>query len=112
MGRATANARWAFLGLGVKVGVQGVAAFLVARIVGTSVYGVMGLGLVYVTLTTLLLDQGMGQALIRARTISRSDVATVQVTTMVLALATMAVTWARRHADRRRLRRPRTWPPC
>jgi PST family polysaccharide transporter len=94
VGRATANARWAFLGLGVKVGVQGVAAFLVARIVGTSVYGVMGLGLVYVTLTTLLLDQGMGQALIRARTIKQSDVATVQVTTMVLALVTMVITWA------------------
>lgn len=94
MGRATANARWAFLGLGVKVGVQGVAAFLVARIVGTSVYGVMGLGLVYVTLTTLLLDQGMGQALIRARSIKRSDIATVQVTTMVLALVTMAITFA------------------
>ena len=93
MGRAAANARWAFLGLGVKVLVQGVAAFLVARLVGKSVYGVMGLGLVFVTLTNLLLDGGMGQALIRSKDMKRSDVATVQVATMAIALATTLLTW-------------------
>jgi O-antigen/teichoic acid export membrane protein len=94
VGRATANARWAFLGLGVKVGVQGVASFVVARLVGTDTYGIISIGLTYVYLTALLLDQGMGQALIRAPKLLRTDVATVQVTTMLLAVGTALVTWA------------------
>src|SRR5438128_6956084 len=76
VGQATANARWSFLGLGIKVLVQAVAAFLIARIVGPSVYGTMSLGLIWVTLTNLLLDQGMGQALIANKEMPRSDVAT------------------------------------
>ncbi|MDX6256626.1 MAG: hypothetical protein QOJ11_2960 [Frankiales bacterium] len=94
MGRATANARWAFLGLGVKVAVQGIVGFYVLRVVGTATAGVMGIGLVYVALTSLLLDQGMGQALIRAPEIKRSDVATVQVTTLWLAVGAGLVTVA------------------
>ncbi|BEP13269.1 hypothetical protein acdb102_15800 [Acidothermaceae bacterium B102] len=93
MGQATANARWSFLGLGVKVAVQAVAAFLIARIVGTHAYGTMSLGLLYVTLTNLLLDQGMGQALVRSNELPRSDVATAQVASGVLAIGTMVITW-------------------
>ena len=93
MGQATANARWSFLGLGVKVFVQAVAAFLIARIVGKAAYGTMSLGLLWVTLTNLLLDQGMGQALVRKKDMIRSDVATVQVASGVLAIVAMFVTW-------------------
>lgn len=92
VGRATASARWAFLGLGSKVLIQGVSAFAVARIVGPETYGVIGLGVVYVTLTMLIIDQGMGQTLIRAETLHRADVATVQVTTVLIALALSLVT--------------------
>jgi O-antigen/teichoic acid export membrane protein len=94
VGRATANARWAFLGLGVKVAVQGIVGFYVLRIVGTDTAGVMGIGITYVALTALLLDQGMGQALIRAKEITHSEIATVQVTTLCLAIGTGIVTAA------------------
>jgi O-antigen/teichoic acid export membrane protein len=94
VGEATSNVRWSFLGLGVKVAVQAVAAFLVARIVGTHSYGTMSLGLIYVTLTNLLLDQGMGQALVRADDLPRSDVATAQVASGALAIVAMLITWA------------------
>jgi O-antigen/teichoic acid export membrane protein len=94
VGRVTANARWAFLGLAVKVLAQGVGTFLVARLVGPHVLGIMSVGLVYATLTLLLLDQGMGQALIRAPQLRITDVATVQVATTSLAIATMLLTWA------------------
>jgi O-antigen/teichoic acid export membrane protein len=93
VGQATANARWSFLGWGGKVAVQAVAAFLVARIVGTHSYGTMSLGLTYVTLTNLLLDQGMGQALVRSDDLLRSDVATAQVASGTLAIVAMFVTW-------------------
>ena len=94
MGRATANARWAFLGLGVKVVAQALNTFLVARLVGPDLLGVMSVGLIYATLTLLLLDQGMGQALIRAPKLRDGDVATVQVTTLLLAGVTTLLTLA------------------
>jgi PST family polysaccharide transporter len=94
VGRVTANARWAFLGLAVKVLAQGVGTFLVARLVGPHVLGIMSVGLVYATLTLLLLDQGMGQALIRAPRLKVGDVATVQVATTSLAIVTTLLTWA------------------
>src|SRR4051794_19149206 len=53
----------------------------------------MSLGLIYVTLTNLLLDQGMGQALVRSDELPRSDVATAQVASAVLAIVTMVITW-------------------
>lgn len=93
MGQTTASARWAFLGLAVKALAQGLGTFLVARLVGPGVLGVMSVGLVYATVTLLLLDQGMGQALIRNPHLNKGDVATVQVATLLLAVVTTLLTW-------------------
>ena len=71
---------------------QMLCALVLARILGPSTYGVISAATVYVTLTTLLLDQGLAAALVQRPMISErlpGAVATANLATgLVLAVAT------------------------
>jgi len=57
--------RWTSIALIGKQVFQLIGALLIARILGPSSYGVISVAMIYVTLTTLVLDQGLSAALIQ-----------------------------------------------
>ena len=79
---AATTIRWSFLGLGARIAAQTLSAFVIARLLGPHLYGVVGLATVYVSLMTLLLTQGMGQSLVKAVRPSPVDFGTVHLTSL------------------------------
>ena len=94
MSNAATSVRWSFVGLAAKAAAQTVAGLVFARLLGPQAFGVIGLGTVYVALMTLLLTQGMGQALVRAASPAADDFGTVHVFSLSLAAVLAAVTFA------------------
>lgn len=92
-GRAAASAvQWNFLAVAGRQGFQMVSALVIARVLGPASYGVISAATIYVTLTTLLLDQGLAAALIQRPILSRDApgaAATMNICSgVVLAVAT------------------------
>lgn len=63
--KALNSAKWSILAVGGRQLPQMVAALTLARILGPETYGVISAATIYVTLTTLLLDQGLGVSLVQ-----------------------------------------------
>ena len=69
---AVASARWSAIAVFGRQASQIVSALVLARVLGPETYGVISAATVYVTLTTLVLDQGLAAALVQRPVISRS----------------------------------------
>lgn len=68
-------------------------ALVLARILGPSSYGVISVATVYVTLTTLLLDQGLASALIQRPDLGRRAVGAVTTVNLLSGIVLGALTW-------------------
>jgi PST family polysaccharide transporter len=64
-GGAASGVRWSMVSLAGRQAVQLLLVLLLARTVGPDGYGLIGQAAVYITLSTLVLDQGLGSALIQ-----------------------------------------------
>jgi PST family polysaccharide transporter len=66
--------KWSAVGLIGRQGLVALFALILARILGPDSYGVVAQASIYISLTTLLLDQGVAAALMRAGSVSRDTV--------------------------------------
>lgn len=66
--------KWSVIGLVGRQGVVSVVAIALARLLGPEAYGVVAQATIYITLTTLLLDQGVAAALTSMGELSRRAV--------------------------------------
>ncbi len=94
--QTTARAmKWNLVAVAGKQAFTFVAAIVIARLLGPQTYGVISAATVYVTFTTLLLDQGLAAALIQRPQLDRHAAGAVAsanlLTGVVLALATFGV---------------------
>lgn len=69
------------------------AALVLARILGPQQYGVISAATVYVTLTTLILDQGLAAALVQRKQLSRALPGAVATANLLSAAILAAATW-------------------
>lgn len=94
-GRGTAgvSVRWSFAAVLGRQVPQFVAALVLARILGPDNYGVISAATVYVTLTTLVLDQGLAAALIQRPILDRSLPGAVATVNLVSAALLAGLTW-------------------
>jgi O-antigen/teichoic acid export membrane protein len=94
-GRAAAGAslRWSFAAVLGRQIPQFAAALVLARILGPDSYGVISAATVYVTLTTLILDQGLAAALIQRPTVERTLPGAVATVNLASAALLAGLTW-------------------
>ncbi len=62
---ATAAVQWNFIAVLGRQGFQLVTALVIARVIGPESYGIISAASIYITFTSLLLDQGLAAALIQ-----------------------------------------------
>lgn len=72
---------------------QMLCALILARLLGPSSYGVISAATIYVTLSTLILDQGLASALIQRRSLSRYAPGAVATANLVSGVVLGAATW-------------------
>lgn len=94
-GKALNSAKWSIFAVLGRQLPQMVAALVLARIMGPETYGVVSAATIYVTLTTLLLDQGLGVSLVQRPQIDPrlpGAVSTVNLTAALLLAGVTAAT--------------------
>jgi PST family polysaccharide transporter len=85
--------RWSTLSVLGRQGFQMVFAVLVARMLGPDLYGAISAATVYVTLSTLLLDQGVSAALVQRRELPDGAPGAAATVNLALAAVLGALTW-------------------
>lgn len=93
LARGRESIRWSGLAVIGRQLSQMLAALVLARILGPDTYGVISAATIYVTLSTLVLDQGLAAALVqrpKLNVLTPGAVATVNIVTAVLLAA---LTW-------------------
>ncbi|MHA7304965.1 lipopolysaccharide biosynthesis protein [Arthrobacter sp. TMN-49] len=90
---AVQGVRWSLLAVLSRQVLQIVSALVLARILGPSSYGVISAASIYVTFTSLLLDQGLSAALIQRPTLSRAMPGAAATLNVVMSVALAAATW-------------------
>lgn len=71
-----------------------ICALVLARILGPESYGVISAGTIYVTLSTLILDQGLAAALVQQQRLSVLAPGAVATLNILMALVLAGLTWA------------------
>lgn len=89
---AGSSVRWSIVAVVGRQLAQMVCALVLARILGPESYGVISMATVYVTLTTLLLDQGLAVALVQRRELSDRLPGTIATANIVSAAVLAVVT--------------------
>lgn len=93
-GRAASSAvSWSLLAVVARQGLQMLCALVLARILGPTSYGVISAATIYVTLTTLILDQGMASALVQRRQLDPKAPGAVASFNILIALILAVATW-------------------
>lgn len=92
-GAAGTSVRWSFAAVLGRQVPQFAAALVLARILGPDNYGVISAATVYITLTTLVLDQGLAAALIQRPTLDRSLPGAVATVNLASAALLAGLTW-------------------
>jgi O-antigen/teichoic acid export membrane protein len=90
---AGVSVRWSFAAVLGRQVPQFAAALVLARILGPDSYGVISAATVYVTLTTLVLDQGLAAALIQRPTLDRALPGAVATVNLASAALLAGLTW-------------------
>ncbi|KQO11420.1 hypothetical protein ASF06_01840 [Agreia sp. Leaf244] len=85
--------RWSGIAVIARQLVQVLSAVLIARIIGPSSYGIISAAMIYVTLTSLVLDQGLSAALIQRKELSAKAPGAVATVNILLAMVIAGVTW-------------------
>ena len=92
-GKTARSVRWSFGAVVARQGFQILAAVILARILGPQSYGVIASATVYISLVSLVLDQGLSAALIQRPEVTRRVAgATVTLNLMIAGLLGTA-TW-------------------
>ncbi|MFD5224631.1 lipopolysaccharide biosynthesis protein [Microbacterium sp. NPDC058342] len=92
-GSGLANVKWNGVALAGKQIVVIIFSLVLARLLGPSSYGIVAQATVYISFTTLLLDQGVSASLLSRRTVGR-DILGASVTLNILIATILAlVTW-------------------
>ncbi|MCZ4501142.1 MAG: lipopolysaccharide biosynthesis protein, partial [Marmoricola sp.] len=78
--------KWSAIGLAGKHGTVAVFALVLARLLGPDAYGLVAQATIYITLTTLLLDQGIAAALMSERAVHRPVLGAAITLNMLLAV--------------------------
>lgn len=71
------GARWSFIAMVVQQGGRLAFSIFLARLIGPESFGVVSQATIYVSLTALFLDQGLGASIIQRRRLGPDDVGTV-----------------------------------
>jgi len=85
--------RWSLLAVVGRQVSQMACALFLARLLGPDTYGVISAATVYVTLTTLVLDQGLASALIQRPELRRHTAGAVATVNLLVGVLLAAVTW-------------------
>ncbi len=85
--------RWTSLAVIGKQAFQLLCALLIARILGPASYGIISVAMIYVTLTSLMLDQGLSAALIQRPTLSPRAPGAVASLNILAAVLLGAISW-------------------
>lgn len=93
-GSAAAAFRWNSFAVAGRQVFQMVTSIVLARILGPDSYGVIGAATIYITLTTLLLDQGLSSALIQRPVLSRWAPGAAASLNIASGTVLAAATWA------------------
>lgn len=85
--------RWSALAVIGRQASQMLCALILARILGPQTYGVISVATVYVTLTTLMLDQGLAAALVQRPVLKEGLAGAVATANLITAAILGGVTW-------------------
>lgn len=88
----SAGVKWNALGLVGRQSVLLVFSLVLARILGPDSYAIVAQAQIYITLTTMILDQGLAAALIQRRELSRDIVGATMTINLILAIGLAALT--------------------
>lgn len=91
--RAGSAARWSAAAIGGRQVLQLAFGVLLARLLGPGNYGVVGLATVYVTLSSLLLDQGLSAALVQRKHLSSGAPGAAATLNVGTGIVLAGVTW-------------------
>lgn len=89
---AVRGVRWSLAAVLARQGFQIACAIVLARLLGPESYGIISAATIYVSLSTLLLDQGLSAALIQNRAVTRRTAGATATLNIVVALAMGAAT--------------------
>jgi len=92
-GSAGAGVRWSAIAVLGRQSFQIFTALTLARLLGPESYGVISAATVYVTLTTLVMDQGLAAALVQRPHLARHTPGAVATVNLLTAVVLAAVTW-------------------
>lgn len=86
--------RWSFAAVLARQGFQILSAVVLARILGPQSYGVIAAATVYISLVSLILDQGLSAALIQRPDITRKMAGATASLNLLVSALLGAITWA------------------
>lgn len=93
-GRTASRAvAWSLIAVAGRQGLQMVGALVLARILGPATYGVISAATIYVTLSALILDQGMAAALVQRKDLPSNAPGAVATFNLVVAALLGVLTW-------------------
>lgn len=91
---ATAAVQWNTMAVAGRQLFLLVSAIVLARVLGPETYGVISAATIYITFTTLLLDQGLASALIQRPELSRFAAGAAATANILSGVLLAALTWA------------------
>ena len=91
-GSGTRSVRWSAIGLAGRQGLGILFSLILANILGPESFGIIAQATVYMSLTSLLLDQGISAALISAKSVNRRLAGAATTLNLLLALVLGAST--------------------
>lgn len=84
--------KWNAISLVGRQGLIMIFSLVLARLLGPGAYGVIAQASIYISLTTLILDQGLTAALVSRRSVSREAAAAASTVNVVLGISVAVVT--------------------
>jgi len=77
---------WSFVERFGFLSIQFISNIVLARILSPSDFGVMGMILIFISLSTVMIDGGLGSALIQKRAPTNSDYSTIFFCNLIIAI--------------------------
>lgn len=90
---ATSGVKWNAIALAGRQGATILATILLARFLGPEAYGIIAQATLYITLTTLLLDQGLSSALIASKNVTSRQLGAASTVNLGLATLLLLITF-------------------
>jgi O-antigen/teichoic acid export membrane protein len=91
VGRSVNALKWGYAGVGARVLLQVVAQILLARLLGPSALGVVAAAVLMVLISCIVVEMGLGPALIQAKEIGPDDIAWAFTRVMIAALCVSGI---------------------